>query len=91
MNGIGQAVCAIAREPTSPLEAQDELFVSLPDVLDTKGAAKALSIPEQTLRDLARSGEITGFKVGKNWRYSRLRILEYVERQEAALSGRKQL
>lgn len=58
------------------------LFDSLPDVVNSKTAAGALSIPENSLRELARSCEIRGFKVGKTWRFTRTALIEYVRRKE---------
>jgi len=83
---IVPAGCRIIIAPTSPQDEPQALFASLPEVVDSKAAATALSIPERTLRELARSGEIKGFKVGSVWRFTRRCLVEYVERQEAALT-----
>ena len=40
-------------------------------VLDVREAAEYLRINDQTLRRLARDGEIPAFKVGRSWRFKR--------------------
>ena len=76
--------------PASQQDAVQALFVSLPEVLNSKDAAKALDVPDCTLRELARNGEIRGFKVGSVWRFTRKSLVEYVQRQEAvSMKGMK--
>lgn len=58
------------------------LFENLPDVMDSKTAATALSIPENAIRELARTCEVRGFKVGQTWRFTRQALAEYVDRKE---------
>lgn len=59
-------------------EARQGLFSDVPEVVDSKTAAMALSVPERTIRELARNGEIRGFKVGSVWRFTRDALREYV-------------
>lgn len=39
---------------------------------------------EQTIRKLARSRQLPAFKVGKDWRFRRVSLLGWIERQQAA-------
>lgn len=59
-------------------EAQQGLFADIPEVVDSKVAATALSVPERTIRELARNSEIQGFKIGSVWRFTRDALKEYV-------------
>ena len=49
--------------------------------------SEILSVTERTIRDWARKGYITGFKVGGEWRFSQDDLDEFLEqqRQEAQL------
>lgn len=69
-----------------PIITQD-LFAFLPEIINSKTAAIALSVPERTIRELARNGELRGFKIGSNWRFTRQSIVNYVKQQEASLLG----
>ena len=62
---------------------QKELSVSgkgsleRPDVLTIREVARFLRIKDRTVYALASKGEIPAFKVGRQWRFHRLRILEF--------------
>ena len=47
-------------------------------VLDAEGAAQLLHVSVKTLLSLARAGEITGRKVGREWRFVREDLISYV-------------
>jgi excisionase family DNA binding protein len=49
------------------------------EVLTAEEAAEFLAFNPVTVRLKARSGEIPGRKVGKEWRFSRRRLLEWLE------------
>ncbi len=51
------------------------------DVLNTKEAAAFLGAHIETIRRLARRGEIPAYKIGKDWRYRKKALLEWVESQ----------
>ena len=93
MNSIDRialpAGCHLVMAPVKPQDAPNSLFDGCPEVMDTEAAAKALGIPERTLRELARNGEIRGFKIGSVWRFTRMSIREYVEKQELFLLERR--
>jgi excisionase family DNA binding protein len=48
-------------------------------VLTAEEAAEFLGFRVYTIREKARAGEIPGRKVGKEWRFSRRRLLEWLE------------
>lgn len=54
----------------------------LPEVLTTEEAARLLRLSAYTVRELARKGKIPARKVGKEWRFSRRRLLEWLGGQE---------
>ena len=49
------------------------------EVLTAEEAAKFLGFNPVTIRLKARSGEIPGRKIGKEWRFSRRVLLEWLE------------
>jgi excisionase family DNA binding protein len=49
------------------------------DVLNAEEAAEFLGFNPYTIREKARLGEIPGRKVGREWRFSRRRLLEWIE------------
>lgn len=48
------------------------------EVLDVSEAARLLGISEYTARELARKGAIPGRKVGRQWRFSRKALLDWL-------------
>lgn len=54
-----------------PLPAAD-------DVLTTAQLADFLKVDEETVRKLAREGELPGRKIGRDWRFSRGAILDWL-------------
>jgi excisionase family DNA binding protein len=49
------------------------------EVLTAEEAAEFLGFNPVTIRLKARAGEIPGRKIGKEWRFSRRRLLEWLE------------
>jgi excisionase family DNA binding protein len=49
------------------------------DVLNAEEAAEFLGFNPYTIREKARLGEIPGRKIGREWRFSRRRLLEWIE------------
>jgi excisionase family DNA binding protein len=47
-------------------------------VLDASGAAALLHVSTKTILKLARIGELPARKVGREWRFARSALLEYV-------------
>ena len=52
-----------------------------PEVLDAHEAATFLGAHVETVRRLARRGDIPSFKVGKDWRFHRESLLRWFEEQ----------
>ena len=52
------------------------------DILTAKDVCKYLKIPQSSLYQLARDNKIPAFRVGKHWRFKRVRVEEWVEHQE---------
>ncbi|WP_052668660.1 helix-turn-helix domain-containing protein [Nitriliruptor alkaliphilus] len=50
----------------------------LPDVLRTVEVASVLRADEDTVRELLRSGELRGVRVGRNWRIPRAALLAFL-------------
>lgn len=49
------------------------------DVLNADQAAEFLGFSTYTIREKARDGEIPGRKIGREWRFSRRELLEFIE------------
>lgn len=54
----------------------------IPDILDAREAADYLRLNEQTVRRLARQGDVPAFKVGGSWRFRRVALDRWVAEQE---------
>lgn len=52
------------------------------EVLTVEQAAEFLGFSPYTVREKARLGEIPGRKVGREWRFSREQLLEWIEEGE---------
>jgi excisionase family DNA binding protein len=57
------------------------------DVLTVAEAARLLRVGETTVRDLAARGELPGRKLGRQWRFSRRALLEWLGAPERARAG----
>lgn len=55
------------------------VVVQTKDVLNAEEAAEFLGFNPYTVREKARLGEIPGRKLGREWRFSRRQLLEWVE------------
>ncbi|HEX6490067.1 MAG TPA: helix-turn-helix domain-containing protein [Gaiellaceae bacterium] len=53
-----------------------------PDVLTVEQLAELLQIDEKTVRTLAARGELPGRKLGRQWRFSRQGVLEWLATPE---------
>jgi two-component system response regulator (stage 0 sporulation protein F) len=49
------------------------------DILDSHAAARYLGAHVETIRRLARRGGIPAFKIGKDWRFSRSALREWIQ------------
>jgi len=56
----------------------DENRAETDPVLDAEGAAQLLHVSTKTLLKSARAGDIPGRKVGREWRFARTALMEYL-------------
>jgi excisionase family DNA binding protein len=49
------------------------------DILTAEEVAQWLQLHPDTVRIKARTGEIPGRKIGREWRFSRRQLLEWIE------------
>lgn len=49
------------------------------EVLNTREAAELLGVYVETVRRLARKGEIPSYKIGKDWRFRREALINWIE------------
>jgi len=63
--------------------------VVLRDILDADEVAEMLRVHPRTVKRLASQGDLPGFRVGGQWRYSHEAIGEYIRRQEQQHDDRK--
>lgn len=52
--------------------------VAEPDVLTPEQLAELLQVDEKTVRALAAKGDLPGRKIGREWRFSRQAVLEWL-------------
>ncbi len=52
-----------------------------PDVMNVKQAAEFLGAHIETIRRMARKGDIPAYKMGKDWRFRREALLQWTETQ----------
>lgn len=72
--------CRVVVIPDEQHQKPSRLFDSLPDVCTAQEAAEALSICDKQVRELAAQGKLTGFKVGKLWRFTRSSLIDFVDK-----------
>lgn len=53
-----------------------------PDILTIPEVREMLYIGRNKLYDLIKSGELTGFKVGRSWRISKSALIAFIESSE---------
>lgn len=53
------------------------------DVLELEGAAEYLKLSPQTVLKLAKEGAIPAARLGRQWRFSRRKLLESIEGKTA--------
>lgn len=60
----------------------EKYLENYPPVLSVEEVAEILSITPKTVRNLIKSGEIKGIKVGRLVRIPKPRLIEYLEEQK---------
>lgn len=58
------------------------LFEDYPSCGNVSDAAAAFKTTDQKIRELLRSGQLRGFKLGSQWRIPRTALLEFVKNGE---------
>ncbi len=48
------------------------------EILDVAGAAELLGVSPATVYKLARAGKLPATKVGREWRFARARLIDWV-------------
>ena len=56
----------------------DKMFTDYPDVVSVPQLMKMLSVGRHAAYELVSSGEIQSFKVGKNIRIPKIKVIEYL-------------
>jgi excisionase family DNA binding protein len=56
----------------------DRIEGMAPEILDVAGAARLLGVSTRTIYKLANDKVIPAAKVGKEWRFSRKRLIEWI-------------
>jgi excisionase family DNA binding protein len=54
------------------------------EILDVEGAARALGVSSRTVYNLARQGKIPAMRVGREWRFARKNLREWVANSSQA-------
>lgn len=68
------------QEVVAPLPVKaDFILAAYPNIGTPKDAGKALRVPESTIRQLCRDGQLRAFKLGTNWRIPKAWLLEFIE------------
>ena len=75
----GQRSC---RQPSSRFLSQPTPAEPQSDVLDVNAVAILLLVHPVTVRLKAQAGEIPGRQIGNRWRFSRTRIMQWLESSE---------
>lgn len=48
------------------------------EILSVEGAAKALGVSTRTIYNLVRNGDIPAMRIGREWRFARRNIIDWV-------------
>jgi excisionase family DNA binding protein len=54
------------------------------EILDVDGAARVLGVSTRTIYNLARQGNIPAMRVGREWRFARRNLIEWVTNSSQA-------
>lgn len=61
-----------------PADEWTAAVAALPELLTTKEAALILRVEIDTLRRLAKAGQVPAVKVGGDWRFLKARLLDHL-------------
>src|SRR2546430_14600960 len=72
-------------KPKKPKTARWQRLVMMEkDILDVEGAATLLGVSTTTIYNLARKGDIPATRVGREWRFARANLMQWVANGSAA-------
>ncbi len=54
------------------------------DIVDVGGAARVLGVSTATIYKLARKGDIPAMRIGREWRFARKNLIEWVSNSSQA-------
>lgn len=60
------------------LTREERLKTMAPEILDVEGAAALLAVSSSTIYSLARQGKIPATRVGREWRFARSNLIQWV-------------
>ena len=60
------------------LTREERLARMASEILDVEGAATLLAVSSSTIYSLARQGKIPATRVGREWRFSRANLIQWV-------------
>jgi excisionase family DNA binding protein len=66
------------RRSTPKLSRWQRLAAMDKDILDVEGAATLLGVSARTIYNLARKGDIPATRVGREWRFARKNLIDWV-------------
>ncbi len=52
----------------------------LPDIITVKQLAEFLQLSEMTVKRALKSGELKGFKIGRDWRIEKEAVMNWVKK-----------
>jgi len=60
------------------LTREERIAAMAPEILDVEGAAILLAVSSSTIYSLARQGKIPATRVGREWRFARSNLIQWV-------------
>ena len=76
------------RKPSKPKKLRtarwQRIVMMDKEILDVEGAATLLGVSTTTTYNLARKGEIPATRVGREWRFARSNLIQWVANDTAA-------
>jgi len=74
-----------ASKPKKPKTARWQRIAMMDkDIVDVEGAATLLGVSTTTIYNLARKGDIPATRVGREWRFARQNLIQWVANGSAA-------
>lgn len=77
-SAVAKALRELADAIEQPADEDRPAFVAPAEILDCAGAGALLGWHSKSVERKARTGEIPAFKVGREWRFRRADLLEWL-------------